>query len=90
MDDKYELKCHSTDNDYTEDKSDNVLIPEKKIISTTIKYSFKDFTESYIFQIIVVLILVFIIYYGMIFIFSKIGKAGLSSNISMKGGKRIR
>jgi len=87
MEDKYELKCQSTD-DNLEDKSKQILLPEKKnIAKTKNNYTFKDFTESYIFQIIMILILVFIIYYGMKFILSKIGE---SSTIIMRGGRRRR
>lgn len=87
MEDKYELKCQSTD-DNLEDKSNQLLLPEKKNISKSKnKYTFKDFTESYIFQILLIIILVFIIYYGMNYILSKIGE---SSTTIMKGGRRRR
>lgn len=86
MEDNYELKCQSTD-DNLEEKSNQLLLPEKKnIAKSKFNYTFKDFTESYIFQIILMLIFVFVIYYGMNFILLKVGK---SSSV-MKGGKRIR
>jgi hypothetical protein len=85
MEDKYELKCHSTD-DNLEDKSNQLLLPEKKnIAKSKIKYTFKDFTESNIFQIILIIFLVFMIYYGMNYILSNIGE---SSTTIMKGGRR--
>ena len=87
MEDKYELKCQSTD-DNLEDKSNQLLLPEKKnIAKSKNKYTFKDFTESYIFQILLLIIFVFIIYYGMNYILSKIGE---SSTTIMKGGRRRR
>ena len=84
MSDNYELKCQSTEDDL-KDKSEQVLLPEKKNISNSkIKYTFKDFSNSYIFQIIMVLISVFIIYYGMIYILSKVSVAPTV----MKGGRK--
>lgn len=85
MSDKYELKCQSTDNEYLNDKSNEVLLPEKKNIARTkSKYTFDDFSKSYIFQIIMVLISVFLIYYGMVYILSKLG----TTHSVMKGGRK--
>lgn len=85
MDDTYELKCQPTDDDLNEIKN-QVLLPEKKNISkTTINYSFNDFIQSYLFQILLVLILVYFIYYGMNYVFSNIGKI---PSFQMKGGRK--
>ena len=85
MSDKYELKCQSTDDDHF-DESENILLPEKKeIMKTETKYTFDDFSQSYIFQIIMVLIGAFIIYYGMKYVLSKLGTAPSSV---MKGGRK--
>lgn len=85
MSDKYELKCQSTDEDYLEDESNNVLLPEKKdIANSKTKYTFKDFSESYIFQIIMALMFVFILYYGMKYILSRVS----ISPTAMRGGRK--
>lgn len=87
MSDKYELKCQSTDNDNLEDESEQILLPEKKnIAKTKTTYTFKDFSQSYIFQIIMALISVCIVYYGMKYLLSRL----IAPPIVMKGGRRIR
>lgn len=87
MSDKYELKCQSTDEDYLEDESNNVLLPEKKYIANSkMKYRFKEFSDSYIFQIIMALFIVFILYYGMKYILLRVSV----SHIDMKGGGNIK
>ena len=89
MDDKYELKCQSTDNNMVlDDKKDHVLVPEKKTSGSGIhietNYSFKDFTKTFLFQILIVIILLFLFYYATTSFFSK----NRPILINMKGGTR--
>ena len=84
MEDKYELKCQSTDNDATfNEKKGQVLVPKKT--KTENPYTFNDFSESLIFQIIMVLIIVFLFYFLLRYIISKIGQ---QPTIMNGGGKR--
>jgi hypothetical protein len=85
MSDNYELRCQSTNDDSFEDKSNQLLLPEKNNkFNFETKYTFKEFSDSYIFQIIMVLISVLFIYYGGNYIISKAS----ASPSSMKGGRK--
>lgn len=88
MEDKYELKCQSTDNeDILNEKVNQLLVPEKKNIGKASKsYNFKNLSESILFQIILILLGVAILYYGAVHIISMVTK----SPTSMKGGRRFK
>jgi hypothetical protein len=88
MEDNYELKCHSTDNEYIlNEKVNQVLVPEKKNIGRGSKsYNFKNLSENIIFQIILILLGVAILYYGAVRVISMVTK----SPTSMKGGRRFK
>jgi hypothetical protein len=88
MEDNYELKCQSTDNeDILNEKVNQVLVPEKKNIGRGSKsYNFKNLSESILFQIILILLGVAILYYGAVLIISMVTK----SPTAMKGGRRFK
>lgn len=88
MEDKYELKCQSTDNeDILNEKVNQLLVPEKKNIGgRSNSYNLKNLTESIFFQIILILLGVAILYYGAARIISMVAK----SPLSMKGGRRFK
>ena len=67
------------------EKKDQLLIGEKKNIVKGISYTFKDFSESIIFQILISLLVVFLLFNAMTYLISKIGKEPVTI---MKGGKR--
>lgn len=83
--DKYELKCQSTDDErQLNDKKDHVLIPEKDSANVT-KYTN---TKSNIISLsILSIFFVIILYFLFKFVIKKIG---LDSNTIMKGGKRYK
>jgi len=92
MEDKYELKCQSTDNDnFLNEKVNQLLVPEKKNIGKGSKtYNFKNLTESIFFQILLILLGVVILYYGADRIISMVAKSPTSMKVAMKGGRRFK
>jgi hypothetical protein len=81
MEDKYELKCQSTDNEqYLNDKKGQVLVSEKKESQKT-KYTFKQLSSNIFFKLLLILFVLMILYFLLDVLITKYMK-----KIVMKGG----
>jgi preprotein translocase subunit SecE len=81
MEDKYELKCQSTDNEqYLNDKKGQVLVSEKKESQKT-KYTFKQLSSNIFFKVLLILFVLMILYFLLDVLITKYMK-----KIVMKGG----
>ena len=86
-DEDYELICQPTDDDKI-DMREKVLVSENKNIigNSNINYNFNDFLNSIFFQILVLLIAIYLIYYLWKFSINLISNKRISTII--KGGKK--
>ena len=91
-DEDYELICQSTDDDKI-DMRENVLVSENKNIigNSNLNYNFNDFLNSIFFQILVVIIAIYLIYYLWKFSINLISNKRISNkriSTIIKGGKK--
>lgn len=90
IDDKYELKCQSTDNEsIINNKKGQVLVPVNKnikSISMNPKNTFKISKGGLIYQLFFSIILIIFMYYLFKYVINKIGK----NTLIMSGGKKFR